>query len=116
MTKFIVTTTIFKPSLALIKFSKVKDWSLIVVGDKKTPNKLYENNKNIIYLSPGDQEKIDNKLSNLIGWNCIQRRNFGYLLAYKLGAKVVATVDDDNVPYKFWGENIYVNRLIISKN
>lgn len=112
MSKFIVTTTIFKPSEALNKFSRIKNWSLIVVGDKKTPHNLYKNNKNIIYLSPSDQKKIDAKLSKLIGWNCIQRRNFGYILAYKLGAKLIATVDDDNIPYKFWGEKIFINKRI----
>ena len=112
MSKFIVTTTIFKPSEALNKFSRIKNWSLIVVGDKKTPHNLYKNNKNIIYLSPLDQKKIDPKLSELIGWNCIQRRNFGYILAYKLGAKLIATVDDDNIPYKFWGDKIFINKKV----
>ena len=74
--KFIIITTIFKPSLAVKKFSKFQDWKLIVVGDLKTPHRMYENLKNIIYLSPKDQEKIDKKLSELIGWNCVQRRNF----------------------------------------
>ena len=45
---FIVTTTIFKPSTAVKKFSKIKDWKLIVVGDKKTPHHLYNNIPNII--------------------------------------------------------------------
>ena len=33
--KFIVTTTIQPPTEATIRFSKKKDWNLIVVGDKK---------------------------------------------------------------------------------
>ena len=32
--------------------------------------------KNGIYLSVKDQELIDKKLSDIIGWNCIERRNF----------------------------------------
>ena len=35
--KFIVCTTINKPTLAVKKFDKMKDWKLIIVGDKKTP-------------------------------------------------------------------------------
>lgn len=110
MMNFIVTTTIYKPSKALIKFSNIKNWKLIVVGDKKTPHNLYSKLKNIIYLHPKDQIKIDKKLSNLIGWNCIQRRNFGYILAYKLGAKLIATVDDDNIPLSNWGKKIYLEK------
>lgn len=108
--KFIVTTTIYKPSLAMKKFSNFKDWNLIVVGDKKTPHDYYKFNKKLIYLSPSDQVKIDKKLSSLIGWNCIQRRNFGYILAYKLGADIVATVDDDNVPLNNWGKDLHLNK------
>ena len=48
--------------------------------------------KNGIYVSPGDQEKYDLGLSDAIGWNCIQRRNFGFLFAKDLGAEIVATV------------------------
>ncbi len=36
------------------------------------------------------------------------RRNIGYIEAYKLGADVVATVDDDNIPYHTWGKNLLV--------
>lgn len=107
---FIVTTTIFKPSIAVKKFSKIKGWKLIIVGDKKTPHHLYDKISNIIYLPPKDQVKIDKKLSDLIGWNCIQRRNFGYILAYKLGAKYIASVDDDNIPLQNWGNNIYLDK------
>ena len=112
MIKTIVTTTINKPTEALIKFSKMKDWNLVVVGDKKTPHKFYEQNKDIIYLSPSDQEKISKRLSNLIGWNCIQRRNFGFIYAHKMRSDVVATVDDDNIPYKNWGKNLMVKKKI----
>ena len=113
MNKYIVTTTINKPTVALKRFMKLLDWKMIVVGDLKTPHKYYKNKKNILYLSPLDQEKISLKLSNLIGWNCIQRRNFGYLLAYNLGADIVATIDDDNIPYKNWGRIISLNREVL---
>jgi hypothetical protein len=112
MIKTIVTTTINKPTEALIKFSKMKDWNLVVVGDKKTPHKFYEDNKDIIYLSPSDQEKISKRLSNLIGWNCIQRRNFGFIYAHKMRSDIIATVDDDNIPYKNWGKNLMVKKKI----
>ena len=37
MNKFIVTTSINKPTKAIRIFDSLKDWKLIVVGDKKTP-------------------------------------------------------------------------------
>ena len=112
MKKIIVTTTINKPTEALIKFSNMKDWHLVVVGDKKTPHKFYQKNKNLTYLSPKDQEKISKKLSDLIGWNCVQRRNFGFIYANKMGADIVASVDDDNIPYKKWGKNLLVKKKV----
>ena len=85
MKKIIVTTTINEPTEALIKYSNFKDWKLIIVGDLKTPHKKFNKLRNSIYLSPKDQEGIS-KLSDAIGWNCIQRRNIGFLLASRLGA------------------------------
>ena len=108
--KFIVCTSINKPTIAIHKFDSMKDWKLIVVGDKKTP-KNYKL-KNGVYLSPKKQEQIDKKLSDLIGWNCIQRRNFGILYAWKNNADVVAVVDDDNIPYENWGKNLLINKDI----
>lgn len=109
MRKFIVTTTINKTTKAVKKFDHMSGWELIVAGDLKTP-KNYKL-KNGIYLSPNDQDKISKKLSNLIGWNCIQRRNFALLYAYINGADIVATVDDDNIPYKNWGKNLLIGQL-----
>ncbi len=115
MTNFIVTTTIFNPSIAVKKFSKIDNWHLIIVGDLKTPHNKYLKMKNITYLTPDMQKKIAPKLSNLIGWNCIQRRNIGYIYAKKNGANLIASVDDDNIPYKHWGKKIYLNKKILSK-
>ena len=111
--KFIVCTSINKPTLAIKKFDAMKDWKLIIVGDKKTP-KNYKL-KNGIYISPKDQEKIDKKLSDLIGWNCIQRRNFGLIYAWQQKADIVAVVDDDNIPYKNWGKNLLLNKRVKTK-
>jgi hypothetical protein len=110
MNKFIVTTTIYEPSEALIKFAKMEDWTLIVVGDLKTPHGKYRNYGKVIYLSPEFQEENYKELSDAIGWNCIMRRNIGFIEAYKRGADLVASIDDDNVPYETWGKNILVGR------
>lgn len=114
--KIIVTTTINPPTEAIKKYLSFKDWFLIVVGDLKTPHKefkrLEKKYKNFKYLDPEVQEKKYKRISDLIGWNCIQRRNIGFLEAYNMGAEIIATVDDDNIPYDFWGKNLYVNKEI----
>ena len=106
----IVTTTINPPTKAIELFDSLPGWHLIVVGDRKTPEG-YRVERGT-YLGPDEQEKLDKKLSDLIGWNCIQRRNFGFLLAHEMGAEVVATVDDDNVPYEHWGRDLFVGREV----
>lgn len=99
----IVTTTINPPTEALRKFAAMKDWELIVAGDKKTPH--HEFDIRCHYLSPDWQLNYDPALSDAIGWNCIQRRNFAFLYAVKeLKADIIATIDDDNIPLENWGE------------
>ena len=111
MKKYIVTTTINPPTLATIKYSRKEDWTLIVVGDTKTPHYDYEN-LNCIYLSPEYQEKTYPELSETIGWKSIQRRNIGFVEAYNRGADIIATVDDDNIPYDDWGTNVVVGETV----
>jgi|TARA_B100000902_G_scaffold399470_1_gene470483 hypothetical protein len=82
-------------------FAKMNGWDFLVVGDKKTPHDKY---KNYNYLHPEEQEKLDKPLSDMIGWNCIQRRNLGFVYALKNGYDYIATVDDDNIPLDNWGE------------
>jgi hypothetical protein len=104
---YIATTTINKPTKALKLFAKNKNCKLIVALDKKSKN---FNLKNSIVLSTSYQEKKWPKLSKLIGWNCIQRRNFAILEAYERGAEIIALIDDDNIPYTNWFKNIYLNK------
>ena len=110
----IVTTTINPPTEAILRFANKNGWDLFVVGDLKTPHTLYERmaaaHPRMRYIHPDEQEGRHPQLSELIGWNCIQRRNFGFIEVFQLGSyDVVATVDDDNIPYSGWGTNILVN-------
>ena len=109
---YIATTTINKPSIALKKFSKMRGFKLIVALDKKSKKFKLDNT---IILSTKLQEKKWPKLSKLVGWNCVARRNFAILEAYERGADVIAVVDDDNIPLKNWGKNIFVNKSVNSK-
>src|SRR5690349_17716181 len=106
MKKVIVSTTIHPPTEALLRFDALPDWHLIVVGDLKTPKDFSLPRGD--YLSPEEQERFDRPLSDAIGWNCIQRRNIGLLVAREMGAEIVALVDDDNVPHDDWGRNLLV--------
>lgn len=115
--KVIVTTTINPPTKALMKFLSFKNFDyVIVVGDLITPHSAYEElsvqHNNLIYLSPEFQEKEYKILSEAIGWRCIQRRSIGFVHAYKMGAEIVASVDDDNIPYENWAKDCYVNTEI----
>lgn len=107
MKNAIVCTTINPPTEAIIKFSKLESWDLIIVGDLKTPHSLYEK-ISCKYLSPVEQHSLYPLLSDAIGWNCVQRRNIGFVFAYKLGYEIIATVDDDNIPDEDWGTNLIV--------
>ena len=106
---YIATTTINRPTKALKLFAKNQNCKLIVALDKKSKK---FNLKNAIVLSTNYQEKKWPKLSKLVGWNCIQRRNFAILEAFDRGAETIALIDDDNIPYKNWFKNIYVNKKI----
>jgi hypothetical protein len=114
MKKFIVTTTINSPTIATHKFieiAKRDNWHFVVVGDTKTPHAEYER-LDCIYLHPDNQDLKYPKLSEIIGWKTIQRRNIGFVYAYEHGADVVATVDDDNIPYDNWGTDLYVGKEV----
>jgi len=110
MKKVIVTTTINPPTKAVKLFQAMKDWDLVVIGDLKTP-KDYHLERGV-YMDPTSQEQYDKELSDAIGWNCIQRRNFGLLVAHDMNADIVAVVDDDNIPLPGWGENLFVGQEV----
>ena len=111
MKKFIVTTTIQEPTEATLKYSHMEGWDMIIVGDIKTPHNSYKD-INATYLHPDIQEDLYPRLSDAIGWNCIMRRNIGFIHAYELGADVVASIDDDNIPYENWGKDVRVGQEI----
>lgn len=119
MKKYIITTTINQPTEATIKFCEIadkKDFTFVIIGDTKTPHDSYKNlvdtYNNVVYLPPVEQDILYPDLSEIIGWKTIQRRNIGFVYAYQNGADVVATVDDDNIPYDSWGDNILLGQEV----
>ena len=113
MKKIIATTTINSSTGVLEKHLRENpDWEIVVAGDLKTPSSDYVGTKGLHFLDIEYQQKKYPKLSDLIGWNCIQRRNFAILEALELGADIVALIDDDNVPLDSWGEALLVGRSL----
>lgn len=105
MKKYIVCTTINPPTEALIAFSKLGDWELLVVADTKTPVKRYRE-MGIRIMDAAEQERLYPRLSSILGWCTVDRRNLGFLYAWEHGAEILAMVDDDNIPMESWGGNV----------
>ena len=98
MKKIIVTTTIYD-SPELEKYAKMNGWEFVIVGDLKTPK---INLPNAEILTVEDQKKLPYKICDIIPWNCVGRRNIGYIHALANGADIIATVDNDNFPLENW--------------
>ena len=114
--KAIVCTTIYDVSPAIKKFITFSDWKLYIVGDLKTPHEQYieldKEHKHVFYMTPEYQESNFKEISDIIGWNSIQRRNIGFLQALKDGAEIIASIDDDNIPFDNWGSNILIGKEV----
>lgn len=100
MKKHIVITSIFNPTEAVVAFSKMNDYQLIVVGDKKTPQDW--NCTNVDYISVLQQEKLNFKLAEVLPYNHYCRKMLGYLKAMQNGANYIIDTDDDNIPKVNW--------------
>ena len=100
MKKAIVITSIFEPTEAVKRFAALKDYSLIVVGDKKSPAGW--KHENVIYISVDDQQAMDFELVKILPYNHYCRKMLGYLKAIETGAEVIVDTDDDNIPMEEW--------------
>jgi len=100
MKKFIIITSIFYPTEAVIAFSKMQDYQLIVVGDKKTPADWFC--KNVDYISVIEQEELDFELAKFLPYNHYCRKMLGYLKAIQNGADYIVDMDDDTIPKDNW--------------
>ncbi len=98
--KYIIITSIFPPTKAVMLFSQVSDWNLIVVGDKKTEEGW--SHRNVDFISVSDQEKMTSPFAKSLPWNSYTRKNIGYAHAISQGAEVIYDTDDDNIPLDNW--------------
>jgi len=99
--KCIVITTINRPTEAVIKFSEIGDYDLIIVCDKKTNIDTYKNTKCILLTLEKQKEEFP-KLYDILPFNHYCRKNMGYLYAIKYGYDLIYETDDDNIPYDTW--------------
>jgi len=93
--KCIIITTINKPNEIINYYSKLLNWDLIIVGDSKTDDKLYQNIK-CIYLGLTEQNNMFPSLFDKIPLKSYTRKMFGYLYAIKKKYLVIYDTDDDN--------------------
>ena len=104
--KFIIITSINGITSAVKAFSKLHDWHVIVVGDKKTPPLRKNPFPNITFLSVDDQKKLKFSFHDVCPFNHYVRKNLGYLYAIQQGATWITDSDDDNFPYENWASDI----------
>lgn len=100
MNRYIVITSIFEPTEAVVAFSKNENYKVIVVGDKKTP--VNWELDQVDYISPEKQIDSKFKLAGLLPYNHYCRKMVGYLFAIESGAEFIIDTDDDNIPKTGW--------------
>jgi hypothetical protein len=98
----VVMTTIHNPqNLGLLLGQLGPDDHLVIAGDRKTPHIKCDDSR----VEVLDIRRQMTYLRNPIGtpFDCIQRRNAGYLFAIKeFVPDVIISVDDDNLPHEGW--------------
>ena len=102
MKKTIVITSIFDPTEAIKKYSKlsIQDCEIIVIGDKKSPKNW--NYENVEFYPVEKQEQLDFKLSNVLPYNHYCRKMLGYLISIQRNTDFIIDTDDDNIPKENW--------------
>jgi len=127
----VVTTTIQIPRfLAEVldnaqQHGHAEQVSLVVVGDRKTPGEVADfltdlgrrHRADVVYLDLPTQRTLLRRwpaLDLFVRYDCIQRRNVGYLYAAMHGAEVIISVDDDNfmTDDDFIGHHLAVGRRV----
>jgi STELLO glycosyltransferases len=91
-------TTIFDVTEAARKISGLKNWCLVVAGDRKGPTQ-YDIGNNVVFLSAEKQQKIAKAVPFVQNtpWNHFARKNIAYIFAMAHNAQLIFDFDDDNV-------------------
>lgn len=109
----LVVTSINKPNRVIADLAAGatnNDWSFIVVGDKKSPDDY--SYPGVDFYSLAAQQETGLEYAQKCPVGHYARKNIGYLLAARNGAKIIVETDDDNIPREnFWSPRV---RSIIS--
>lgn len=100
MKKYIIITSIYPPTEAVIAFSKLENFKLIVIGDNKTPKDWHCENVDFIPIKM--QDELEFSLAKSIPQNHYSRKMLGYLKAIQNNAEFIIDTDDDNIPKMNW--------------
>lgn len=95
----IVVTSISNPNKVLSSIASgaaEHGYEFIVVGDTKSPSDFYI--EGCKYVGIEDQLKSGLELAAICPTGHYARKNIGYLLAIRNGARVIIETDDDNIP------------------
>jgi hypothetical protein len=109
----LITTTINIPTVLQLYRAYDPDVRFFVALDKNTSEEAcnfiaYDlENTHSIYYSIYLRQQAHWKCSELIGFNCIQRRNIALLEALKWGADIIISIDDDNIPLSDYTAFVY---------
>ena len=103
--KYIVITSINPITEAIKKFAKIKDWHVLIIGDKKSNRYNYEN---LTFLDINDQKQLNFSSFETTPINHYSRKNLGYLYAIKNNATLIYDTDDDTFPYENWIANDFI--------
>lgn len=114
----IVVTTIYDGSFLdeyfahFLTHNELENMQFYVVGDYGTPATCRDRVEHYraqglpwVYLDPETQEKFLAPFPELaaeIPWNSDNRRNIGFLMAYRDRCDVIVAIDDDNYPCQDW--------------
>lgn len=114
----IVVTTIYSGDFIneyydhFLSCGDIENVHFYVVGDISTPDNCREQVEKYTqqglpwyYLDPDKQNEFLKpfpKLAAEIPWNTDNRRNVGFLMAYRDRCDIIITIDDDNYPQKNW--------------
>ncbi|MFQ3580727.1 MAG: hypothetical protein SNJ67_04890 [Chloracidobacterium sp.] len=107
------------------RHGRLEDARFYVVGDLTTPADCAERVRAYtrrglpwFFLTPDDQEAFLADFPELaaeIPWRSDNRRNVGFLMAYRDGCDPIISIDDDNYPTEGWdflGEHAVVGREV----
>lgn len=97
----LVTTTVHVPTVLKLYRACDPDVQFFVAADRKSPRFAIDKMFDGMGEPEGTLIRVEEqgrwKCSELIGWNCIQRRNIAFLEALEWGADVIYSWDDDNL-------------------